>query len=171
MWRVFGLGYLYTSVSNDTNTSPVIPENVITLKLGNGNIKIISEDGATTVVDSDGNQIGTQQGTRLIYKNDISIEKLTYNTLTVPYGKRFDIVLSDGTHVFLNSGTSFTYPIEFIKGKSREVFLDGEAYFDVVKNSENPFIVNTGALSVRVLGTKFNLSSYAEDEFINTTLV
>ncbi|HCO81937.1 MAG TPA: iron dicitrate transport regulator FecR, partial [Arenibacter sp.] len=96
---------------------------------------------------------------------------ITYNTLTVPYGKRFDLLLSDGTQITLNSGTSLKYPVQFLKTKNRQVFLDGEAFFNVAKDSVNPFIVNTNGLNVRVLGTKFNLSSYPEDQYVNTTLL
>jgi ferric-dicitrate binding protein FerR (iron transport regulator) len=63
------------------------------------------------------------------------------------------------------------YPVQFLKAGSRQVFLDGEAFFSVAKDSVNPFIVNTNELNVRVLGTKFNLSSYPEDQFVNTTLL
>jgi ferric-dicitrate binding protein FerR (iron transport regulator) len=100
-----------------------------------------------------------------------SIEGFVYNTLTVPYGKRFDLLLSDGTQVTLNSGTSLKYPVQFLNTENRQVFLDGEAFFNVVKDSLNPFIVNTDQLNVRVLGTKFNMSSYPEDQFVNTTLL
>ena len=61
--------------------------------------------------------------------------------------------------------------MKFIKGKKRLVFLEGAAFFDVVKATDHPFIVNTDAINVRVLGTKFNVSSYPEDQLINTTLV
>lgn len=168
---VFGLGYLYTSNSISEETVPKIPDNVITLKLDNGNIKVITEDGDAKVVDSKGNLVGSQKGTQLIYKKETSVEKLTYNILTVPYGKRFDVILSDGTHVFLNSGTSFRYPVKFLIGKKRMVFLDGEAYFDVAKDVNHPFVVRTDELKVQALGTRFNVSSYHEDEFINTALV
>ena len=94
-----------------------------------------------------------------------------YNTLKVPYGKRFDVVLSDGTHVFLNSGTSLRYPVQFLKGFDRTVFLTGEAYFDVAKDKEHPFTVHADELDIEVLGTKFNVSHYPEDTNINTVLV
>ncbi|RAJ11427.1 FecR family protein [Arenibacter echinorum] len=167
-----GLGFIFRDAIVDSRTAPIIPEDAIILQLENGNIEVISEDGEAKVVDSEGNVLGAQQGSQLVYKNNgTSKEELIYNTLTVPYGKRFDLMLSDGTQVTLNSGTSLKYPVQFLKTKNRQVFLDGEAFFSVAKDTENPFIVNTNELNVRVLGTKFNLSSYPEDQFVNTTLL
>ena len=167
-----GLGYIFRDTMVDSAKTPIIPGDAIILQLENGNIEVISEGGATKVVDTEGNVLGAQQGSQLIYKNNgTSTEELIYNTLTVPYGKRFDLLLSDGTKVTLNSGTSLKYPVQFLKTRNRQVFLDGEAFFNVAKDSANAFIVNTGELNVRVLGTKFNLSSYPEDHFVNTTLL
>lgn len=169
---LIGLGFIFRDAMVDSHTTPIIPEDAIILQLENGNIEVISEDGEAKVVDSEGNVLGAQQGSQLVYKNNgTSKEEITYNTLTVPYGKRFDLLLSDGTQVTLNSGTSLKYPVQFLKTKNRQVFLDGEAFFSVAKDTENPFIVNTHELNVRVLGTKFNLSSYPEDQFVNTTLL
>lgn len=167
-----GLGFIFRNTIVDSRTAPVIPGDAIILQLENGNIEVISEGGEAKVVDSEGNVLGAQQGAQLVYKNNgTSQEEITYNTLTVPYGKRFDLLLSDGTQITLNSGTSLKYPVQFLKTKNRQVFLDGEAFFNVAKDSVNPFIVNTNGLNVRVLGTKFNLSSYPEDQYVNTTLL
>jgi len=167
-----GLGFIFRDTILDSHTVPIIPGDAIILQLENGNIEVISEGGAAKVLDSEGNVLGAQQGSQLVYKNNgTSKEELIYNTLTVPYGKRFDLLLSDGTQVTLNSGTSLKYPVQFLKRKNRQVFLDGEAFFSVAKDSVNPFIVNTNQLNVRVLGTKFNLSSYPEDQVVNTTLL
>jgi ferric-dicitrate binding protein FerR (iron transport regulator) len=80
------------------------------------------------------------------------------------------ILLPDGTKVFLNASTKFRYPNEFNR-TNREVYLDGEAYFDVTANKNSPFIVRTSKQKIRVLGTKFNVMDYAEDDFAITTLV
>ncbi|WP_339714700.1 FecR domain-containing protein [uncultured Kriegella sp.] len=175
---IIGISYLFYDAPFYDDATAIVPvkkrpqnEDAITLKLENGNIQVIKEDGSSQVVDSEGNEIGTQQGNSLQYNNRIIPDKLTYNTLTVPYGKRFDIILSDSSHVVLNSGTSLKYPVKFIKGKNREVYLTGEAFFDVAKNTEQPFIVNTNELNIRVFGTKFNVSAYPEDNATNTVLV
>src|SRR5690606_35460102 len=107
--------YIFKDNIFDSGVESIIPEDAIILKLGDGNIEVIAEDGTAKVVDSEGNLLGTQQGSRLVYKNmDTSKEELTYNTLTVPYGKRFDLKLSDGTQITLNSGTSLKYPVQFL---------------------------------------------------------
>ncbi|SKB80470.1 FecR family protein [Salegentibacter holothuriorum] len=92
-----------------------------------------------------------------------------FNTLIVPYGKRSKIVLSDGTMVWLNSGSKLTYPVTF-KGKNREVFLTGEAIFDVSHNAEHPFKVLSKGHTIEVLGTVFNVSNYPDDNNIKTVL-
>lgn len=82
-----------------------------------------------------------------------------FNQLIVPYGRRTRLRLSDGTCVHVNSGTRVVYPLSFGTG-DRTVFIEGEAYFEVAKDSDRPFIVKTGNVSVRVLGTKFNVFAY-----------
>lgn len=84
-------------------------------------------------------------------------DKGELNTIYVPYGKRSTLVLADGTRVYLNSGSSLVYPVAFSKDK-REVYLDGEAYFEVAKEPQRRFIVQTGSKAIEVLGTKFNVS-------------
>ncbi|WP_413999065.1 FecR family protein [Flavobacterium sp. W1B] len=148
-----------------------MPNEAITLQLENGDIQIIKEDGSTQVVDAKGNVVGTQKGNQLVYTNSLVKDTLVYNTINVPYGKRFELKLSDGTNVHLNSGTSLKYPVRFIKGESRQVFLDGEAYFDVTKDARHPFLVGSNDMNVKVLGTKFNVTSYKKDAKTYTVLV
>ena len=170
---LLGLGFLYQQGYFDSNApNLLIPEDeAITLELGNGEIEVISEDGNIQVVNKDGNVVGTQKGKQLIYENETSEADLVYNTLTVPYGKRFDLQLSDGTLVYLNAGSRIKYPVTFLDGKQRQVFLTGEAYFDVTTDTEHPFIVNAKELNVEVLGTEFNVSVYPEDERTSVVLV
>lgn len=97
-------------------------------------------------------------------------QKITYNTLIVPRGGEFSLVLSDGSKVWLNSESSLKYPVAFY-GKSRQVILTGEAYFDVTKDPSKPFIVNTQNQKISVLGTAFNVTSYPSEGQIITTLV
>lgn len=169
---LISIGYFSKDIFTSSNNEIIISEEKITLQLENGNIEIINEDGSSQVVDANGNIIGSQEGTQLTYTDSSEVETLVYNTLHIPYGKRFDVTLSDGTHVHLNAGTTFKYPVKFIKGLNREVFLiTGEAYFDVAKDAKHPFITNTDDLDIRVLGTKFNISAYKEESQINTVLV
>ena len=107
----------------------------------------------------------------LYFLNKSEISKLSsiYNTIIVPYGERSQISLYDGTRVWLNSGTKLRYPVVFDLN-TREVFIEGEAYFDVAKDTKHPFVVSAGQLKVLVLGTRFNICAYPEDNEFSVTL-
>lgn len=96
--------------------------------------------------------------------------EVVYNEIEVPRGGEFDLVLADGTVVWLNAGSRLRYPVEFT-GKERKVVLEGEAYFQVKKNSESPFRVEVRSQVIEVLGTEFNVSGYKDEENVYTTLV
>jgi len=107
--------------------------------------------------------------------NNLSVEKkietaMAYNEMNVPEGAKSQLTLSDGTKVWLNGGSKLKYPANF-SAESRDVFLDGEAFFDVSENKSKPFLVHTSSIQIKVLGTAFNVKSYAEDKIIETTLV
>jgi transmembrane sensor len=104
-----------------------------------------------------------------VSKNQNAELSSLYNTIEVPNGQRSQISLYDGTKVWLNSGTKFRYPVVFSK-KSREVFIEGEAFFDVAKDKKHPFVVNAGQLKVEVMGTRFNVYAYPEEGEFSTTL-
>lgn len=91
------------------------------------------------------------------------------NTLVIPYGNRSVITLSDGSQVWLNAGSRLIYPSRFVD-KAREVFLTGEAFFDVAKSEKWPFVVKTVDVKVQVHGTRFNVSAYPEDYSVQTVL-
>lgn len=97
-------------------------------------------------------------------------EPLAMQTLTVPTGQRIHLTLPDGTGVWLNARTTLRYPALFSKNR-RTVQLDGEAYFDVAKDPERPFIVETNRYCVEVLGTRFNVEAYGENDTFETTLM
>ena len=164
------VGYFYLQNSSILHNSAV-PQNAITLELEDGSTKIIEENGTVTLTDREGSVLGQQNGNELIYSNSEEVQKLVYNTLSVPFGKTFELRLSDGTKAYLNAGSSLRYPVKFLKGQERNVFVVGEAFLDVTKDSLRPFIVNTDKMNVRVLGTKFNVSSYPEDETSDVVLV
>lgn len=105
----------------------------------------------------------------LIDKKERTQLSSIYNTIEVPYGKRSQITLYDGTKVWLNSGTIFKYPVVF-SSTTRDVYIEGEAYFDVAKDKKHPFVVSSGQLKINVLGTKFNVCAYPEDNELSATL-
>ena len=170
---LLGVGFFY---KQNIQTKTIQPKfdfksTDIVLQLEDGKVQIIHEDNSVQVLDSKGNVVGNQAGNKLVYENNSNLEKLSYNTIKIPYGKKFQLQLSDGTLVHLNSGTTLKYPIKFIAGENRQVFLDGEAFFDVAKDKKHPFIVNADNLNVRVLGTHFNVSNYPEDAATDVVLV
>ena len=95
-----------------------------------------------------------------------NIEQVEY---LVPQGKKHEIILPDGSHVYLNAGTLLVYPKKFI-GKMRTVYLMGEGNFHVKKDQKHPFIVKTSSLKIKVLGTKFNVCAYGNEDKTVTTL-
>ena len=170
-----GIGVvLQKTIFNENGTEEIITsgKDEITLKLGNGDVKIIAANGTSKVYDANGKVIGKQNGKELVYtSNDKSVSKLVYNTISIPNGKRFNITLSDGTMVYMNAGSTMTYPVQFIKSENRKIFLTGEAYFEVAHDKSHPFIVNANKLDVQVYGTKFNVSNYPEDSNTDVVLV
>lgn len=167
-----GFAFLYWNHNYRPFTSEkVAVEDQITLRLSDGSVQTISESQNSSVYDKKGDRIGLQQGNQLVYHKGGKAKELVYNSVTVPYGKKFTLILSDGTKAHLNAGSSLRYPVEFLKNHKREIYLSGEGYFDVTEDKESPFVINTNQLNVRVLGTSFNLSAYPEDEIVRTVLV
>ena len=170
---VIGIGlmvqYYYSSEKSDTTLVP--KEDEITLELDNGTIQTIHTGQSKVVKNAEGNVVGKQKQDQIDYSEANNVKELVYNTLSLPKGKTFRIMLSDGTAVNMNAGSSLRYPVNFRSNESRRVFLTGEAYFDVAKDKERPFIVSSGNLEVEVLGTEFNVSSYSEDAHIEVVLV
>lgn len=108
-------------------------------------------------VDEKGNALKITDSQNAETKLDM--RENTINKLVVPYGKRSQLTLADGTRLWLNSGSVLEFPSDF-KGKTREITIEGEIYLDVVSQKEKPFFVHTKDFSVQVLGTKFNVSAY-----------
>lgn len=94
----------------------------------------------------------------------------SFNTLSTPTGGQYNIVLADGTKVYLNTVSSIKYPTQF-NGDQRVVELEGEAYFEVAKNKNKPFIVKSSNQSIEVLGTHFNVHAYNNESVLKTTLL
>lgn len=92
------------------------------------------------------------------------------NTLYTPAGQRAQLVLQDGTEVWLNAKSKLTYPAQF-SGDKRQVTVEGEAFFNVAKDPSKPFIVSTKEVEMKVLGTQFNVYSYPEADYVQTSLI
>ena len=140
-------------------------------------------DGKTVMLDS------TMKSSLIVHEANVRIEMdsnhlLRYsshdsigmanvnknNELIIPKGGEYQVMLADGTKVWLNSASRLIYPQSFM-GKERRVVLSGEAFFDVAHDAERPFIVETSRMNVKVLGTRFNVNDYDDNEEVSTTLV
>lgn len=131
------------------------------LSLGNNNRNVREENGTILKMDS---SVVTYRGTTT------ENSEITYNTLSVPAGGEYRLVLADNTKVWMNASSKLKYPVVF-SGKQREVFLEGEAYFEVEKDGQHPFVVHTSRGIIKVLGTGFNVRDYQEEARVVTTLV
>ena len=137
-------------------------------------------DSSTIVLDDAGNGSVAYQGNTNIVKVNAgtltydatgeTAHTVLYNTITTPRGGQYQVSLPDGTHVWLNAESSLRFPTAF-NGTERNVTITGEAYFEVVKNSDMPFKVRVNEMTVEVLGTHFNVMAYAGERSVNTTLL
>ncbi|MBN9382532.1 MAG: FecR domain-containing protein [Chitinophagaceae bacterium] len=159
-----------------SETTPAIPHDVGAPQVNRATITM--SNGKTVYLDSVTNGTVSTIGTvRLVKLDDGKIAyngstaELIYNTLTNPRGSKvIDMMLADGSRVWLNAGSSITYPIAFI-GNERKVSVTGEAYFEVTRDAARSFTINTGKTIVQVLGTHFNVNAYDDEADIKVTLL
>ena len=146
-------------------------ENIIHTEHPTDNIQVVSGSEILTI---DGVQAKVEHdadGKMKVNKQTIGkAEATTFNQLKVPYGKRAFLKLSDGTSLWVNTGTTVVYPTVFAKDK-REIYVEGEVFAEVFHNPQHPFIIKTKKLDIQVLGTSFNLSAYGEDKQTDVVLV
>lgn len=182
-FAVLGLSlYFYSSKSPDKvelanlQTIDIDPAgNKAYLTLGNGKRIALTDANNGTIAKQDNVQITKTADGQLVYSitenNSSSSSPLDYNTIETPNGGRYEIALPDGTHVWMNAASSLKYPVSFASLRERRVELQGEAYFQVAKDKQHPFIVKTTQQEVKVLGTHFNINSYADEPEVKTTLL
>ena len=139
------------------------------LYLDNGEQVVLADNNTVVVEDSLSGRI-EQVDKSLVYQTESTVKEERLNVLEIPNGGEFQVTLADGTKVCLNAGTKLTYPIAFV-GKERRVRLEGEGYFEVKRDENKPFIVEIKGMEVKVLGTSFNLRSFAADNRSTATLI
>lgn len=140
-------------------------------------------DGSTVVLDNASNgELASEGSTKVIKLADGQLtyqpvkdpqtgnDVTGYNTITTPRGGQYQIILPDGSKVWLNAASSIRFPVSF-NGPSRITKLQGEAYFEIAENKKQPFIVETNGLEAQVLGTSFNINAYEDESLIKTTLL
>jgi transmembrane sensor len=140
-----------------------------TLTLSDGKVVPLEREKDSTIKDGSGVSI-RKMGGQLVYQPAAGDQPVTYNTINVPRGGQYQLVLSDGTGVWLNSASSLRYPTVF-HGDRRTVTLTGEGYFEVAKDKDHVFQVVAGEQVIDVLGTQFNINSYSDEAYTRTTLL
>ncbi len=143
------------------------------LKLANGKTIILDNTSNGVLVKIGNTKINKAQDGLLVYKTNKNASQNpnhSINTITTPRGGQYQIVLSDGSKVWLNAASSLSFPTQFT-GNYREVKITGEAYFEVAKNAAIPFRVKTGRAEIEVLGTHFNVMAYDDENEMKTTLL
>jgi transmembrane sensor len=156
----------------------IVPgSNKAVLRLANNQVIVLSNSKNGVLARSGSLNVRKVNDGKLVYQankiadaTSTSAQQSHLNTLIVPNGGQYQVVLEDGTKVWLNSASSLTYPDAFT-GADRQVKLTGEAYFEVAKNPDKPFYVNVNNEQIRVLGTHFNIAAYDNDDDITTTLL
>ena len=166
------------STVNSTAALPVHKNNIVvpaynkaTLTLTNGEVIALDNTLKKGIIYEFENIeiIHNDDGIVFKVKDNAIADSNAFNTLTTPKGGQYKVVLADGTEVWLNTASSIMFPTSFT-GKERKVSVTGEAYFEVVKNVSQPFVVKANRISVKDLGTKFNIMSYRNENSVKTTL-
>lgn len=139
------------------------------LILSNGERINLQNNKTIAVKGSGDNAVASGNGSRLTYQANTAEQGL--HRLIVPNGSQYELVLPDGTRVWVNAGSELSYRVDFNQGTQREVKLNGEAYFEVAKNKARPFVVSAGKQRIEVLGTHFNVNSYPDEQVARTTLL
>ncbi|MNJ95512.1 fec operon regulator FecR [compost metagenome] len=171
----FGLGIYYSLRDNGQQQALLSQKQAysgskkVTLILGDG--KEVELGKQQSITNADGAQIQTDANNGLVYQTEKKDgTKAIFNTLVIPKGTSYKLILDDLTQIWLNADSRLTYQVNFSATKTREVYLEkGEAYFKVAKNPNKPFIVHNAIMSVQVLGTSFNMNTYSSK--VITTLV
>jgi transmembrane sensor len=171
-------GYLYlrfdpkSKNEQHVRTSISPGKNSATLTLANGKTIILSDTIRGLVAEEAGVSIQQTANGQVVYTilNNSASEANHMNVLSTAKGQTYRVILPDGTQVWLNAASSLTYPTSF-SNLNRKVILNGEGYFEVAKDRSHPFIVATNQQEITVLGTRFNINAYTNENAIRTTLL
>ena len=143
----------------------------VSLTLNDGRVLQVQQWNNDSVIQESGTGILVSVGQQMIYHAEkVQLKEEIFNTLSVPRSTEYQVQLSDGTRVWLNSESELRYPVDFVSTE-RKVFLRGEAYFQVAKDTNKPFRVVVNDMMVEALGTGFNINAYQDDNCLRTTLV
>ena len=167
---VFSISHFYTlnQINSSEVSDVIIPdEDEIFIENEKGEIFLIEKTDSIGISKN-----SYKESNRIVYQeNMVETEKVEFHTINVPYGKRFNLKLSDGTDVYLNSGTLMKYPVSFLPNQTRSVYIEGEAFFNVKKAANSIFEVRSNQIIASVYGTKFNFKNFSEDFSSDIVLV
>lgn len=170
--KVEDISHLSLEQRLDNDISP--GKNQAILELADGSKIVLDESASAKIWEESGVVVKKSKDGQLLYdfegKSKTTSAKPVYHTISTPNGGEYQLVLPDGTKVWLNASSSLKFPTVF-DGDQRDVELSGEAYFEVVSNKAKPFIVQTDREKVKVLGTEFNMSAYADEMTSRTSLL
>lgn len=177
---ICSVGLFYTTVRQKSEVSQHLTNqitaggNKAVLTLSDGTEVTLNNVGAVDPITDGLATISNKNQGVLEYHNinasgTVNVENL-FNTVSIPRGGQYQVLLPDGTKVWLNASSSLSFPTHF-SGNERRVQLKGEAYFEVAKNTKMPFKVELKGMTVKVLGTHFNVMAYDDEQQINTTLL
>uniref|UniRef100_UPI003216DDAB FecR family protein n=1 Tax=uncultured Draconibacterium sp. TaxID=1573823 RepID=UPI003216DDAB len=157
------------------STQERLSENVVSNVISSNDAVLVLSSGKTIPITSKESTVNYSANGSQVIVNDTSDFSQSnsgegINQMIVPYGKHSFLTLSDGTKVWLNSGSKLTFPPVF-KKDDRQVIVEGEAFFDVAKDPQRPFHVKTDLFKMKVYGTKFNVKAYQQDKYYNVVLV
>lgn len=144
--------------------------NAAVLTLADGSKIILDEAKKGILIVQGGSNVNNIDGKLAYQPSNEKTQKIVFNTLTTQNGNQYQLVLPDGSKVWLNAASSITYPSAFI-GSTRNVTITGEAYFEVMHNGKQPFIVKAGNEQIEDIGTAFNVNAYMDEAGIKTTLI
>jgi len=185
LFIALGAGWFFLRNDNKLNNDKGQKENIYaqnikpgvnkaTLTLANGKKLILTDSLHGQLANEAGVKVSKTKRGEIVYTvasdEHSGQQVLQYNTLTTKRSEQFQVILPDGSHVWLDAASSLKYPVAF-KGNERKVELTGQGYFEVSHNAAMPFIVKTAKTEVQVLGTHFNVSAYDDDQDTKTTLL
>jgi len=160
-------------VKSDKLATDIAPGgNKAVLTLANGKKIVLSDAKNGKLAADSGVSVTKLADGKIIYALESGkVANSAFNSIETPRGGQYQVILPDGSKVFLNAASSLTYPASFAALKERRVELKGEAYFEVAKDKKHPFIVKTENQEIKVLGTHFNINSYTDEPLTKTTLI
>ncbi|MGI8601291.1 MAG: FecR family protein [Chitinophagaceae bacterium] len=173
----FSVFFLLNKNDKETFNSTNVLVNQNDIPPGREGAILTLSDGQVVLLDTARNGILAQQGSLQVIKNNGQIQysgqsssEVLYNTMTTPNGRQYNLVLADGSRVWLNAASSVNFPTSF-PGDERKVSITGEAYFEIAHNPSQPFIVSLNGVEIKVLGTHFNVMAYTDEGVIKATLL